>query len=233
MCDASDPAPSEPTKWAVSLLTLFAATTLAAIAAAPASWFGANYVASAVASLGLLAAVSVALRFGKTAIVLVPCLFGIVGSAFLLSSGLFFQAVGTVVICFVTTGMPSRVGVRIGACALLMLVAYVPMVQGAIASDRAIDRMRQAYPIVSIRDRLPQVDAPDLTPVTLSAEQDAALKALDDRGPSWNSYRLQLERLHQDSYKRFARAPGFGFVRMGPVTEPGLGSRASGAGSTT
>jgi hypothetical protein len=215
--------PPEPAKWGVSIATILIATSLAALAAAPYPWLGGNYAASAVASLILLAIVGGILAYRGTLLVLLPCLLAVVPAAVLLSSWLFYQAIGTIVVCIVTIGVPGWVRLRIGACIAVMLLAYVPMFQQARASDAKFERMRDEYPLVSLRDRVPPAIDDSIEPVVLSATQASYLVEIDRQESYWSIYASQLEQIHDDSYRQFARTPNFGMLRMGPVTVDRIG----------
>ena len=220
--ESDTPRPRHPVKLGVSIATILLATGLAALAAAPYSWLGANYAASAVASLILLAIVCGILAYRRTLLVFLPCLLAVLPAAVLLSSGLFYQAIGTVVVCLATIGVPQWVRLRVGACVVVMLIAYVPAFQYAKASDARIDRMRAAYPLVSIRDRLPERTNDTSEPLTLSEEQEAAVAEIE-HARYWRTFASQLERIHNDAHKQFARTPNFGMLRMGPVTQDQMG----------
>lgn len=216
--------PTRSGKLGVSIATILIATSLIAIAAAPYSWLGDNYAASAVVSMILLGLVCGVLACRLTLIALFPCALAVVSAAVLFSSGLFYQAVGTAVVCLATIGVPQWVRFRVGACVVAMLLAYIPTFQYARASDARIDRMRTAYPFASIRERLPDhLTTTSAEPAILSTEQDAILVEIDDQDTRWRSYVSQLEQIHDESYKQFIRTPNFGMLRMGPVTEDRIG----------
>lgn len=214
--------PTRSGKLGVSIATILIATSLIAIAAAPYSWLGDNYAASAVVSMILLGLVCGVLACRLTLIALFPCALAVVSAAVLFSSGLFYQAVGTAVVCLATIGVPQWVRFRVGACVVAMLLAYIPTFQYARASDARIDRIRTAFPFVSLRERLPELTNDSSDPLILSDEQDAAIVEID-QAKSWRIFASQLERIHDDAYKQFARTPNFGMLRMGPITEDRMG----------
>ncbi|WP_428305883.1 hypothetical protein [Lacipirellula sp.] len=88
------------------------------------------------------------------------------------------------------------------------------MIPGQIEHQR-LEKLRREFPIVSLNDRLayeaktPLVSPPALQPAV--AQQLATVEsALEEQG--WR--RWQLEKIHQRQYDQFARAIGFGPVRM-------------------
>ena len=210
-------APTKVPGWRFSILDLLMATGVLAVAAAPIQWLGPHYTACAVVSLLLLAAVGYILARRGWTWSLLPCLLAFLISGPLFSLSLAMQAAGTFLVCVATASWKDRPRARFLACVAVMVFAYVPAFQYAYESDRRVDQLREAYPIVSIRDRLPGVPDAKLRPVSLTPEQDKTLAAVEDE-PGWRSYSSELRRLHSDSYKRFARSPGFGFMRMGPIT---------------
>ncbi len=223
--------PKKPTARRLTIRGLLAATAILAVAAAPIDWLGPTYVLSATLSLLLLAAVGAVIAKRWWAVALAPCLLvglcciPMVMANINMASALFLQSIGTAIVCLATATVTNYPRSRFLACVVVMVLAYVPTFQAAIASDQEVDRMLQHYPLVSIRDRLPDMAERELRPVSLNKDQDAAIAAIDNQFEEYNSYRWQLEQLHQESYKEFARAPGFGFLRMGPMTEQSLGYR--------
>lgn len=209
--------PAEVPRWRFSILDLLLATSALAALAAPIGWLGPHYTACAVVSLLLLVAVSFVLARRGWAWSLLPCLLAFLLSGPLLSFSLCLQAAGTYLVCLATAPWKERPRARFLACVAVMLLAYIPTFRSAVESDRRIDELREAYPMLSVRDRLPAVDEAMLRPVSLTPEQDRALEAAESE-TGWRSYASDLRRLHSDSYKRFARSPGFGFMRMGPIT---------------
>ncbi|QDT70224.1 hypothetical protein MalM25_31700 [Planctomycetes bacterium MalM25] len=214
-----DDSPDRAPRWRFTLLDLLLATGVLAGVAGPVSWLGANYTVCAVVSLLLLAAAGVVIAKRRGAIAFVPCLLVFFLSVPFFSSALFLQSIGTFLICVGSTPWKERPRGRLLACAAVMFLAYIPTFRYAVESDQRVEAMRRAHPIVSIRDRLPEPPQAILNPVSLTQGQEEALTSLDEDRSPWRGYSSQLERIHSDSYKRFARSPGFGFARMGPVTE--------------
>lgn len=214
--------PAEPRKFRVTLADLLAVTAVIAMAVAPMRWMGGVYAVSGAVSLALLGVLVVLLYRRKSLLSTLPCGLAAFLSLPLFSTGLLWQAVLSWLICLATVRIANRVRWRIAACAATLPIAYAGMISSAIERDREVVRLREQWPLVSVRDRLPPHDGRgSIERVRLTPEQSERLEQLQAHSGR-GGLQVNLMRLHDDAYRRFARAPGFGFSRMGPVTERAL-----------
>lgn len=210
--------PAKRPRLRFSIRGVLLATALVAVAAAPVGWLGPIYGINAAVSLALLGGVGWALPRKRAVSITVYCVAAVFASALLFSSGLFFQAVATLVIGWLGVAIPRWNRQVLAACVVVMFLAYLPAFRRAIDSDRGIDAMRENWPLVSIRSRLPRSEPiEEPVAIVLTSAQREGLEHLDKETERTAEFWLPLRRIHSASYKRFARSAGFGISRMGPV----------------
>jgi hypothetical protein len=205
----------------ITLKQLFAILTAVAIVLAPAHWFRGAYLVSAFFSISLVALCVLTYRSSRFGALLVA-IFGALVRFFLVIVLMvyFFHAALTVTACLIlcALGLPTRT-FAITLTAVMVAVYGYAFAQGALAS-RDIRELKAKYPFKSLRDRLAfeqnnTSSGASIEPIELSP---AITKNLDDQD-DFEQYHFYsrsgaLRELHEASYREFARAAGFGFMRM-------------------
>ena len=183
---------------------------------APVSWLGRVYAANLVASLVVFGLLSIALWKRSTLGVILACGLGVapivqlIGGV-LISPLLILQVIGVFAIVMGTFAFEERPRLRIGACAAWMLAVFSWGAYSMADRYHRLETMREAYPVVSLADRLPATDTEDTTAVTLTEDQEVSLASLEHaRAPGWSSRQRYLSMLHRDWYEAFAIAGQFG-----------------------
>lgn len=200
-----------------SIRSMLAATLVACVLLAPIPWLGFPYVLHVALAGLVLAFVFAFLWRQRTDLAIATLLIGLVAAVLLFVPGLML---GTFLSLF-AVGFSYRVNhlwkLRAVLCFTTMAVGVVPAILTHARALREVDQMIAAYPFESLRDRSPnppEGSPPD--PIDVAPDREVHLAALEQGiEDGWRNRRSwMLERLHQESYRRFASSPGFGFARM-------------------
>lgn len=207
--------PSAP-KTRFSLKAVLAAMAVVAVLVAPVGWLGGMYATSLVCSCVLLGLVLWGIYRKKTVLPAVAC---VVAFFFSMMPAVMLQALGTFVALIVTD--PLRNSRRIGAtaCVAVMAVVYGGMLHQAKQRVDRFDQTVARFPVTPVTNRLPQPKDQPITEVKLSEGVETNLQMLEewsDEGSRYYGRADTLERLHQESTRRFVAAEGFGLMRMAP-----------------
>lgn len=210
----------------IALKTLFAVVTAISLLLAPVHWFGVLYLISAAFSLSLIACCALMYRHSRVGSVLVAFGGAFLGFVFVLLLVVYFlhAALNAIACLLLALKNPSP---RVFAAVLITLMAAVygyAFLQGAVAV-REIRVLQAQYPFESLEHRLafeksgsstlhPVDSIPPSASVTANLERQEANHEARFSSRAW-----ALRDLHEASYREFARAAGFGFMRMPSVRE--------------
>jgi hypothetical protein len=136
----------------------------------------------------------------------VLCVFGAWSTPLLQQAILLFLALAVV---YIPRRGPAIYHV---ASVLIALGVWLVPLWGAIAQDRRHTEWREDNPFESIADRVPEVRSSDGDRPTVGAAWSEMEYEIDRGSPG--SRRSSLWAIHQDRTYQFARAMGFGAVRM-------------------
>ena len=215
--------PVSPQPIRFGLKDLFILLTVTGVLIAPAKWFGGIYLVSVGLSAGLVVACVLTYRKVHPAAALGVAFAGVVtGFPFVMVMAVFFvHSILNAILCVILLIFRPRAGVFAAALCLLAVGFYGYVLSGAAAKYQELAALRAEYPLVSLESRLAfeksahatnaaQIPPPQLTPAVAVAldEQD------DSQQASYYRRDWALEELHERSYEHFARAAGFGFMRM-------------------
>jgi hypothetical protein len=203
-----------------SLPWLLVVTAAVAVLVAPISWLGAIYVVYLVFALVAFFTALLAVRWRATFLavvtnvgcVLLP-LLGIV-----VSTALAVQAAVTIVGLLATTRWADRPRLRSGVCYAGLAAGYLFGIAHALSTNAELERIRSAVRPVSLRPRLAEASKPHA--VSLSAKQRETLDVIDgehdyQQARWWQTDRAAAyERLHEEAFRQFTSATGFGVARF-------------------
>ncbi len=215
--------------WRLQLWELFAITAFFAIIAWCGTQFGFTNAGFYLAFIGMgitsAAFVMLALRERKYRLTVFAFYFVLVlvVSEFLL--GLFsiiIHALLTFVALIVCSWLPLRtLRVRCGIAMSLMAITFVFVTIPIRWQIQRLHTLQSEYPILSISERL-KYEQDHASPhaaesLVLPAKIDSQLSKDEEFIDRMNEMRPWLTRLHDETFERFARSEGFGYVRMNPL----------------
>jgi hypothetical protein len=203
-----------------SLKGLFAFLTVVAVLVAPVHWFGGEYLFSAGLSLALVACCVATYGIEKRSSALAAAIVGgMVAFVLAMVAMIFFlHAFLNVLLCVVLVAFkPSRRVFALATVALMIGLYGFVFAQGA-AKLRELQAAKDRFPFVSLAERLSFEREPsnvETSPAALTRDVDGRLVDQDDRQESRFNRRVwALRELHENTYRHFARAAGFGVGRM-------------------
>jgi hypothetical protein len=220
--EAASPAMAGSNGLQFSLRTLLTALGVTCVLLAPIHWFGTPYVVSALLSILLVIVTTSTFRSSPGGAVAVAGLAVIVG--FVLAIAVlvfFFHAVLNAIACLLLAPFKPRRQVVVAVLTGVMAVVYALSFSQGVAKHYELQSLRIKYPFESITPRLAfernrdpgssaTVDTDKLSP-TIVGNLDAQDSMY---GRRYYSRPEALRQLHEDSSAEFARAAGFGFMRM-------------------
>ncbi len=225
--DTNLAAPASAPRWRFSLKHLLLALGLACLLLAPHHYFGGIYLFSisfSLALIGVCALVYRATAVGAVFAAFVGLFFGFFLAMVFLTFGAhaFFNLLACIVFAL------ARVRTRtfaIGLC-LVMFAVYGFAIYSGIDEMRELSALKVRFPFESLRNRLafengsasaePTPDQPILLVSTVATHLDEQDQRLDTRY-RYASRAWALQQLHENTAQHFARAAGFGLMRMPSV----------------
>jgi hypothetical protein len=226
--ESNSNATTVPTVRQFSLRSLLLVVGGACLLLAPSHWFGGVYLFSASCSVVLIFLCTLAFRV-TPAMAILPAALGVI-TGFVLAIGLlvfFFHALLNGLACLVLPVFRPRTRVFVIALAGVMAIVYgFAFSQGAAKLSELRD-LRVRYAFESLSSRLAfersddsqdpfSSDVINLSPTVASNLQKQDLSQSPLR--HYFSRAEALRDLHEDSSAEFARAAGFGFMRMPSLT---------------
>ena len=211
-----------------SLRSLLLVVSGACLLLAPAHWFGGTYLFSAGCSVVLIFLCTVAFRLTPVMAILPAAIGLVVGFvAAIVLLVFFFHALLNGIACLVLAVFQPRPRVFAIVLAGAMAIVYgFAFSQGAAKLSELRD-LRARYPFKSLTSRLAfersddsqdpfSSDVINLSPMVASNLQKQELS--QSQFQRYFSRTEALRELHEDSSAEFARAAGFGFMRMPSLT---------------
>ncbi|MEM9352424.1 MAG: hypothetical protein AAGA92_05375 [Planctomycetota bacterium] len=207
-----------------SLRAILALMAVACVLLAPTRFFGMGYLMNLCFSLGVAfltirAHLSRGSAFGLT----VSLGLAVVGFVLLMLSPTFFfhtvvNAVASFLLLLSSAAKRHAAKTVIASIAAALVVPYAATMGFGIKNLRAYDRLRTEVPMVDLTPRLEglrQTSGAGTSLGTLAKDVQKNLSEQQERSEPWffGRYRL-LQDLHDDSYRRFVAAQGFGPGRM-------------------
>lgn len=213
--------------WQFSLRSLLVVFTIVCVLLAPYHWLGFTYLFSLALSLTLIVCSirSYVQKWQMTPIFLSA--FGVF-SSFCIGIGsivfLFHSICNLIGSIYADFTKPTARHFAI-ILASLTVVPYSILIGSGVKEFYRIGELRNQYPIESLTTRLQLEKSGDQIiqdeSIQLDAVVDHRLFEFEQRIDTYGTYRATaLIRLHNDTYRRFAAAEGFGPARMGmiPIT---------------
>jgi hypothetical protein len=219
IADSSGPASSPR----FGLKSVFAFLTAAAVLLTPTYWFGGAYLVNAIFSAGLvvacIATYGLDRRPAAFAVAIIGAVMGFPLAIFLLA--FFAHAVFNAILCIpLAIVRPPRTMFSAAVVGLMVVVYGFIFAEGA-AELRRLQAIKLQYPLKSLASRLEfekqRRQRNDGPRPALQLAANVALQ-LDDQDDRQDMFRYRrawaLRELHENTYRHFEQAAGFGVSRM-------------------
>jgi len=223
--DAINDAPAGVPFRRFSLRSLLAVLGAACVILAPFQWYGAPYLVSAGFSVALIVGCVLLYRASKWAAAGAAIAAAVLGFPIAIAMLVFFvHAIFNLVACLVLIPLKPQPRIFAMLLAAVMVAIYGFAFSQGAAKRHEIRALKEQYPFESLSSRLAfeQMDpaqSTDAMKIQLSAVVSSNLDEQDESlEPRYFSKAYALRELHENSYREFVRAAGFGYMRMPSLT---------------
>jgi len=155
-------------------------------------------------------------RMGAAEVIAMAFIAIVVGC--LMMPMLFVQGFVTLVLALLCRLVKAKPVFYVASAMLAAVAAFVLVMLPTLEELRMLEQIRAEHPFESVTGRLSyeetRVDSPPHTSEPLRAEIEQRLGAFEDRPTRGWGRRRALQMVHDDGYRQFVAAQGFGNVRM-------------------